>query len=59
MMIPPVGKQDTADIQEQAGNCSRFLHRLFFRRSGHRCHKMELPSSGTATPSQCGIMRVV
>ena len=29
MMIPPVGGQDTADIQKRAGDCSRFLHRLF------------------------------
>ena len=29
MMIPSVGEQDTADIQEHAGNFSRFFHRLF------------------------------
>ena len=37
VMIPPVGEQDAADIQKHAGDCSRFLHRLFFRRSDHRC----------------------
>ena len=33
-MIPPVGEQDAADIQKQAGDCSRFLHRSFFRSIG-------------------------
>ena len=28
MMIPSIGEQDPADVQKQASNCSRFLHRL-------------------------------
>jgi hypothetical protein len=31
MMIPTVGEQDTPDIQKQARDCSRFVHRSFFR----------------------------
>src|SRR5678815_6038589 len=36
VMIPPVGEQDPADIQEHAGDRSRFLHFLFFHRSDRR-----------------------
>ncbi len=50
-VIPPVGEQDTADVQKQTGDCRGFLHRLFFRRSDHRCHKIRASPSGTATPS--------
>ena len=38
-MIPPVSKQDTADIQKNAGDCSRFFYRLFFSRPDHFCHR--------------------
>jgi hypothetical protein len=59
MMIPPVGEQDPPDIQKQAGDCSRFLHRLSFRRSDHCCQRIRASSSGIATPSQYGIIRAV
>jgi hypothetical protein len=59
MIIPPVREQDTPDIQKHADDCARFLHRLFFRRSDHRCHRIRASSSGIATPSQHGITRAV
>ena len=58
IMVPAVGEQDAADIQEQAGDCIRFL-RLFFPRSDQRCHRIRVSSSGIPTPSQCGITRAV
>ena len=59
MMIPSVGEQDPADIQEEASDRGRLSHTLCFRRSPHRCHRICASSNGIATPSQYGITRAV
>jgi hypothetical protein len=59
MTTLPVGEQDVAYIQKHAGDFRRFLHRLLFRRSDRRCHRILAFSGGIVTPSQCGITRAV
>jgi hypothetical protein len=44
MMIPPVGEQNTADIQKQAGDRGIFATIFMHRRSDHRCHRIRASS---------------
>jgi hypothetical protein len=36
MAVPSISEDDAANIKKQAGDCSRFIHRLFFSRRNHR-----------------------
>ena len=56
LMTPPVGEQDTSDIQKDTSDGKRVLHRLYFPQ---RCQRICADSNGMATPSRCGIIRAV